>query len=359
MTLLLAITTGCTPPPPSDLFGVDTAPEVEVTVPDAHSLALMLTEGEAGAVGLSALDLDAATWTEDVLTLNADAWLTVLEGRALVVEGDRVRLFLPGMWDTPLAEWMMDEGDAPVAAAVCRDQLFLALYGRAALSVHDLDDGRRLGLVNLSDVADADGLPEPTSLAVVRNRLFLGLGNEDRFGGDVLGGQVVEVDCRGRVALGGWPTDAPATVASIPLDPSRLMVIDSNPDGDPDGGLRFIDLDEGWLSDPRLFEGLLRQELVGMTPNGAHAVVRTRDPLGADGLACLGLRDYAWTPLFNSPQDLVSAAANDRGEVWVVARAREGVPSSRSEVFTVQTETCSMGAPALLPSRPPLSVAFY
>src|SRR5690606_31032144 len=122
------------------------------------------------------------------------------------LQADVIRAYDPGRWSEPRWEVSVGTGANPHDIALCGGRLFVSRYEHDHLLVLDPDTGAEVGTVDLSDLSDADGLPEASDLEVLDGRFYVGLHRLDRLAGwtSAPGGRLVEVDCDAMEATDDW-----------------------------------------------------------------------------------------------------------------------------------------------------------
>ena len=112
----------------------------------------------------------------------------------------------------PLMEVSTGSPSNPQVAQVCAGAVFVSRYGLASgggggdVAAYELG-GAALGAIDLSAFAEGtDGTPEPSTMAVVGDTLYVGLQRFDRDAGWVADpvGKVVAIDCVTREVAGSW-----------------------------------------------------------------------------------------------------------------------------------------------------------
>lgn len=94
---------------------------------------------------------------------------------------DHVQVVNPAAGFATIAQWSTGNGTNPQDIEVyAPDKAYVSLYNRAHLLVVDPRNGQARGIVDLSILADSDGIPEAAEMALVGTRLFVALQRLDR-----------------------------------------------------------------------------------------------------------------------------------------------------------------------------------
>jgi hypothetical protein len=348
------------------LFLPACAPSVEVKSPepgggsstgDGHQTAVLATVSEDYATGaVATVSLDDWAVTDTLFDTSGDP--AVVAAGDWVFQLDRfshntVRTYAPGQWAAPVAEWSLPSAANPHDVAICGGEAVLTEYDTDQLSVWDPDRGLLLGTVDLSGVADSDGIPEASTAVVGANgRLYLGAHHFDRDNSwEPVGGALVEVDCEARAVTQHWELPTP-DVHPHPGGEGLLVTA-------RDGSVRRFDPQAGTLSDNLLAEPA-PGDIVGFAAFAGRAVLITSDDEDY-AVHCADLTTGALSLIEARDNFLISAQANDRGEVWVAARTHWSDPGGAIGTLVYDAESCS----ALTEDGPiqtllaPYSIAFY
>ncbi|TNE87603.1 MAG: hypothetical protein EP330_18070 [Deltaproteobacteria bacterium] len=271
---------------------------------------------------------------------------------------DTIRKFAPGSWTEPVWEKELADNSNPHAAVECGGSLFISLYETSSLAVHDPATGNLQGTVDLSAYDDGDGVgPEPSSLAVLGDKLYVGLQRLDRnddFWSSV-GGRVVEVDCATRTATQSWNAGGSTKVA--PWGDDKLLVLASAFDTDP-GGIYSLEPSGAGLTHLLTIEG---EGLGSIAAAGDKAVVTsTASDYSHFGLHCVDLS----VPEVSSSETGVKlfggAKANDRGEAWVTLGPSWLDSTAPTGLVVYDIATCSEQTETpIATSLAPNAVSFY
>ncbi len=144
---------------------------------------LFVVTGDLLRSDSAALDLDPP-WTArvDLEPAGAQAIVRHFFGRHYVVSesADTIQVIDPATFDTILT-FSAGAGSRPQdIALVDPGTAYVSRYERASLLKVDPRTGQTLGTIDLSSLADADGLPEMSMMALDRDRLFVQIQRLDR-----------------------------------------------------------------------------------------------------------------------------------------------------------------------------------
>lgn len=341
---------GCTGP-------VDALPSTIAGAPgDATGIVMTTTDFSSGA--LAVLDLASGTVEGNIAPTSADPFVTVTGGHVVQINGflnDTIRVYEPGNWTVPLGEYGVGQGANPHDAVMVDGQLWVSLYGRDALEIRDPVSGDVLNTVDLSAFADADGLPEASSLVVLDGLVFVGLQRFDREREWLpLPGRVVAIDPVSREVVHEWTTGtSPQLTASTEAGVAWVNT-GSYTDSEPafDGGVQRLSVVAGL--EPLLWDESERMERVNQWvegPNGDVVVLVDRGS-GDYGLYCG--QPGAFTRGPDSDQWLSDAVADDRGRVFVAARTLLG----GGELWAIEQADCT-GAGRAETTLPPYRLGLF
>jgi hypothetical protein len=270
------------------------------------------TDFSVGA--LAALTVDGcvadqlSTTTGDAVVRRTDEHVWVLERTG----GDALRAYLPGDYGTPVHEVVVSRGGNAHDLVAVGDELLVALYDEAQVAVLDAD-GQRVGSIDLSAHADADGLPEVDTLVVTEAGVFASLQRLDRDEGWVSqGGSVVRLDVPGRVVAEVFEVGPNPRISAH--DDGQRLVVATGHFFEADGEVGVLDPSTGsweaWVDEDGV--GLDVGWVVGSLASG------TGFDVGADSVVgWVGPEGFA--ALEASPSWYAGGASGD-GEVWVAVR---------------------------------------
>ena len=148
-------------------------------------LFVLTTDFSTGSTAF--LAADAAAAEVNLLGIHSDAVGHYHDGRVYIVNrlGQDNILVLDALdWRTPLTQFSVGNGTNPHdIEIVAPDKAYVTLYDASTLLIVDPRDGAKLGEIELSAFADADGLPEVSQIVRVGDRLYLSCQRLDRNGG--------------------------------------------------------------------------------------------------------------------------------------------------------------------------------
>lgn len=207
----------------------DTSP-VNVLGNNGLIMATVAMDYSVGA--LATFDTETSTLTENISSISGDPAL-VMDGGWLWqlnrYQYDTLRKYDPSNLQVPVAEISLapDVGSSnPHDVAVCRNVLYVSLYGSSSLSVLDLDSLETLSAIDLSQWADDDGIPEASSMVVVGDQLYIGLQRLDRNAGFLPQTSItLQIDCSSQSIVNSW--EMGSNVDLIEWDDSVAMVTQS------------------------------------------------------------------------------------------------------------------------------------
>lgn len=312
-----------------------------------------------GFGALATVSLDDWSIQDNLVVTASDNAVSVSD--ALVFQLDRfgtdtMKVFEPGNWVAPLWEKAFADLSNPWDAAVCGDEVFVALYDADHLAVYDLATGNQTGTVDLSAYADGDDVgPEASSLVVYDGSLYVGLNRLDRsaYWSDA-GGMVVQVDCATRQSTDSWSVGG-NTFISPWVGGNGVVVAAEAYDEDP-GGIYTLDPTEG-LRHVAAVEG---QNVfsVGAYGNAAVALSLATD-WSSYGIHCLDLGNESITSQTSTSSFLRNVQVNDRGEAWVSASGSWLDEEAPSGIFVYDVATCAeLTTEPITLSMPVSDVAF-
>lgn len=259
---------GCRPPPVGE--GFEAEPYIVVAS----------TDFSVGALG--AVDLADGEAHELLQTLGRDPVLSVQGDLLYVLErggGDAITVYdVRHPDEPPLRQLALGGATNPHGLVSVGERLFVSLYEEAELAVFDAAGGWRVGSIDLSDWADADGIPEASELVMVGERLYLSLQRLDRGAGWVSsGGRVLAIDPVNLEVVEAYETP-PNPRLGAPTADGALTVAVGHWDS-ADGALGRLDPEVG------TFEELVREDEVGGGDVSAWGVgpswlVAVTDPSG-------------------------------------------------------------------------------
>ena len=342
---------------PSHVPDTDTAEGTDT--PEGLSTAVVSTISEDYAVGaLATVGLSDWHITDEIVDLTGDTVLRTSGDRVFALHRftyDTVRIYQPGDWSAPEVEVALADGANPHDVEMCGGLAFITQYGRDDIAVIDPDTGILVGAVDLSSLADSDGIPEVSTMVQgAPGTLYVGAHNFDRNADWVsAGGGVAEIDCESQAVTHTWSFET-ADVYIDPEDTDHLYVYAT---GD---GLYRLDTT---TREPAFLvsEDDLGAAVVGLAASAGQAVVTTTDDAYAYGVGCIALDTGAFDPIEAVDNYLISIDANSAGEAWVSARSHWSNPAAPNGLLVYDIPTCSARTTTgpLSTVLAPFSVAFY
>lgn len=325
---------------------------------DGQQHALVATVSEDYATGaLATVRLDDWAVDDTLVDVSGDPAVFFVGGTIYQLDrylNDTVRTYAPGEYGAPEHEWALEEGANPHTVAWCDGLAVVVAYGRDQLTMWD--NGLLQGTVDLSDYADADGIPEVSTAVVGDNgRLYLGAHQFDRDDGwSEAGGLVLEVDCAARAVTQSWDVPTPDVYAN-PGQPGTVLVAGR------DDGIRTLDVETGTLSAPVVAPEAIPGTVSAMAAWGDHAVIALFDEDDHYSVHCATLGDGTVELIEARTNFLTTAVANDRGEVWVSARTHWADPTGETGTLVYDADRCaSLTTQGAIPTLlAPFGITFY
>lgn len=253
---------------------------------------------------------------------------------------DTVRVYVPGDWSAPTAEFALQDLSNPYDVDACADRLFITQHGATFLAVHGFD-GTEQARVDLSALADDDGLPEPARGLVFGTELLVSVMNYDRDDGWAPnGGALVLVDCTTAEITHQEPV---ATPTLMPADTGALV----HEHGE---GLRRWDGALGDVVVP------LTENVVDGAAVGDKALVVTEED-GSYSVVCADLVSGE-TRRHETPWFITDVALTD-GQAWLAARAHWTAPDDRGGLLIWDIASCTAQGEPIRTELDPFSLAVY
>jgi hypothetical protein len=314
--LLLAVTacalaggglTGCTSPDDDDS-----------AAPDGPFSAVVLHGPFSGDATLRATDSDGVPYAQvSALGLAGTDWALGDGVGAFWLIGrlgtDVVRRYAFPDLGAPTLEFSTGSPSNPQVVRECGDAIFVTRYGLASsggggdVAIFD-GQGRSQGRVELSSFDEGtDGTPEPSTMVVLDDALYVGLQRLDRDGGWIPDpvGKVVAIDCASRQVTGSWDTRANVSV----------FLWDGAVHARGDGGIQR--LDGAAFVDVLLDDDLGGDPVIGLAPSpGAFVVATEAAATGANTLWCVTPGEEP-VELESPPTRAWSFAVDPLGRAWV------------------------------------------
>ena len=218
---------------------------------------------------LTVVDLTEDRVCDGITAATGDTVVATAAGE--VIQIDRgvgaLRWLTPGAWDAPVLERSV--GSNPHDVIACGEGWLVSLYEEAYL-LHLDARGRELGRLDLSEHADADGLPEASQLARRQGRVLLTLQRLDRLTDPAF-----------------WQPAGPGAVLEVACDPLRIVdahTVGENPQILPTRTDELVLVDQGGAVEHLSAAGertvrarLDRPAVGGAFAEGGHGVILTRD----------------------------------------------------------------------------------
>lgn len=246
------------------------------------------------------------TATPDTVLRASGDWIVQIDR----LGQDRLRWLDPATWSRPEHEFSTGAGSNPHDVVPCGDGWLVSLYERDALALFD-EEGRQLASIDLSSLADADGLPEASDLvALDEDRALVALQRLDRDEAfaPTEAGRIALVDCLAGAVQTSF--SAPANTSLVAGADGTLLTFGE------DGGVRPVDLDSGpgdaWLTLEHPPSGVARS-------SDGYGVVITRDEDLWHRLSCVS-PDGTATPLRTTDAYLPDVKIDEDGIAWVAVR---------------------------------------
>jgi hypothetical protein len=306
----------------------------------AEGLVVTTTDYTVGA--LATLN-PAGKASDELATVSGDPLVVVREGHVLQLNrgsGDGLRVYRPGCWRAPEVEIGLVDGANPHDAMVVGDQLVVSQYGRDWLSVRSLAEGFEVDQVDLSSLADGDGLPEADTMVWHGQALWVGLQRLDRGAGWAdAGGQIAAIDTTSWTLSSS--VDAGPNPKLFAFDERRAAVL-TGMFFDADGALRLLDLSTGELALPLVDEASWGLDLTHFVAADGIGVLLGVDVSvgGPSRILCV---DVDAGRVVEGPSDdgwFAGATLGADGLVYVAVRSGWGDGSSNPGVMALEPSTC-------------------
>lgn len=215
-----------------------------VTTAQAQSDIFVLTSDFA--TGSTALLLAGATTAQtNLLGIHSDAVGVYQDGRIYVINRlgqDNILVLDPADPTTPVTQFSVGNGSNPRdIEVVSPDKAYVTRYASNELLIVDPQDGSELGTVDLSNFADADGLPEMDQIVRIGDRLYVSLQRLDRDAGFVPGDAFLVVVDINTDSLVGDISLSVSNPNSMFVVGQRIVVAGAAGFGDRAGGIDLVD----------------------------------------------------------------------------------------------------------------------
>lgn len=333
----------------------DTGDTADTDTGDAHeytTVVLTTVSDDYASATLATVDLATRAITDSIVTAPTDAGLVYEAGKVFLLGRfgyDLVRVYEPGSWSEPEAEFSVGDGGNPYDVHVCGDKAYVSLYGETHLNVYDPETWVLSGVVDLTTLADSDGVPEIAEMIEQDGTLYVALQqlDEDNFWA-ANGGMVAAVDCASGTLVESWPTGPSPSLHPRPEFTTGFFVrsgVYYDDVGAPelDGGLSWFDPGNGagqlLVKESELEENVTDLVMV----DGSHGLFITQDAASAFTAWCWDANSLATVELFTTTSYLASALGTGGGEVWIAARRSWTDPESKGGLVIVDALTCAPG----------------
>jgi hypothetical protein len=333
------------------------------TLGSVQTKAILATVADDYSLGtLATVDLD--TWsTRDTLSPISGDPAVVADGGYIIqlnrYNYDTVRVYHPGDWDAPVLEFALADGANPQDADVCGGALWISQYGLPRLVAHDLDSGFLLGAVDLSALADGDGIPEASSMVEVDGVLYVSLQRLDRDNGWTGNtGTIVALDCTTKEVVQQWSTGPSPSI--VPFNDGQMLV-HTGLYGALDGGVQLFDPIDGLADSVVLSESEIGQDITAVLAHGEHAVVLSAGSDWNYTIGCLDMNTGEYAVAEQTGGYLASGSVNDRGEAWIAARQGYADPDVPGGIIVYRIDDCVslVGADWIPTVLAPFSIGFF
>ena len=328
-----------------------------------QSTAVITTAASDYSTGsFAAVDLDTMELSDELFVTSGDPVVASDEGWIFQINRlgtDSIRVYDGGDWTEPVWEQSLGEYSNPQDAELCGGDLFVTLYGRDYVGVHDAATGAVKGQVDLSDFNGADGVsPEASTMVEVDNKLYVGLQRFDTslewWAGE--GSTVVEIDCASQSVTNSWDVGANVKVVEWPGEAKVLAAVEAF--GDDLAGIYELD---PVANTKTLLVEATAGVFTDLAVSGKKAVgIAVAPDYSAYGTHCLDLVAGTATEIASGPSYLTSVTANDRGQAWVTAGSSWIDATAPAGVFVYDIESCEAVSEDWMSfSLYPSSLAFY
>ncbi len=221
--------------------------------PGAGSFLAVASDFATGTYGR--FDPLTASYTE-VGAADADPQVRVRDGRVFVLgrDGSNVTELAPADLSVVRQVSVADAGGGganPHDVCLVAEKAYVLRYDLPTVGVFDASSWEAVGTVDLSDLADDDGIPEMESCAVSESgdgpRLWVTVERLDRAGYFGCAGEsfLVEIDPATDAVVGQTTLAACNPFAELRFDDVRLLLAETGAFGAMDGGIEAIDLGTG------------------------------------------------------------------------------------------------------------------
>jgi DNA-binding beta-propeller fold protein YncE len=323
--------------------------------------------------GLSVVDLDTRAVMTDVASVHHDARARWAFGKLYVLNrfgADNVQVIDPGASFATVRQFSTGNGSNPSdIVVVAPDKAYVSLYGTAYLQVVDPNAGMLGPTIDLTALADADGLPEADRMARFGRWLFVAIQRLDRNGGfvptdtslvavvDLESDALVDVDPMAPGVQGiVLPATNPVTTFVWDGDARRFYLGCAGAYGALDGGIVVIDPETLVAQGLAATEVELGGDLGDIEWHTAtHGYAIVSDPSFNTKLITWNPATGLATGTVSNPGgfSLSDCARNDRGEIYL---ANNGLDAPGVYIYSTATDLALVGP--LSAGLPPSQVLF-
>ncbi len=320
------------------------------------------TSADYASALLATVQLSTMIIIDRITTAPTDSQVVSEDGLVYVLGRfgvDAVRVYEPGEWVEPIQEFSTGDASNPQDVKECGGSVYVSLYGSTEVKRYDPETWLLRGVVDLSSLADSDGIPEVANMIERDGVLYVALQQLDQDNGWVAnGGLVASIDCATGALLQSFVAAPDPTLHDVPGS-AKLMVRTGLYFAN-DGGVGWFDPTTGTEA-PLLTEAALGEEITDLAMvDATHGIVVTHAENHDFTTWCWNPDDNALVELFTTPSSFqgLKAVGDD---VWIVARAGWADYLSPTGVIVVDAIACEPGAERWLTDFefPPFSVDFY
>jgi hypothetical protein len=327
-----------------------------------HSTAVVTTvAGDYSTGSFATVELNTRNVSDELFITSGDPVVVADDGHIFQINRlgyDNVRRYAPGQWLVPVWEQGVGENSNPHDANICGGQLYITLYDKDYIAVHDLDLGILVGTVDLSAFNDGDEQgPEASKLVEIEGRLYAGLNRLNRNNDwKSEGGVVVEIDCENQEVTRHWDVGGNTKVYPWPGE-NRLLVTTHASDTE---SASLITIDPQSDTTTTLVD-TENQNIVGLAAFGDRAVgISVADDYSHYAVHCFDLNTGVWSTAEQTDSFLTGVYPNDNGEAWITSGRPWIDLEAPSGIFVYDIETCTSKTDAPVTfSLYPYSLAFY
>ena len=150
----------------------------------ASDLLIATTSADFGTGSIALLAAGADETQADLLNIHSDAGVRYYGGMVYIINRlgqDNILVLDPADLSNPVAQFSVGNGGNPQDIEfVSPTKAYVSLNNSDYVLIVDPSNGSELGRIDLSSFADGDGLPELAQMALVGDRLFVGIQRLDR-----------------------------------------------------------------------------------------------------------------------------------------------------------------------------------